>query len=109
MGFDEFGNEYFSQKRKAPKNERRWVVFKGLAEGSKIPPGWYGWIHKTRDLPPSEATKKLSWQQSHLPNLTGTKHAYMRPEYKESNKRKVPLKAYEAWTPADMKWVENEE
>ncbi len=53
VGTDEFGNRYMKNRR-----GRRWVIYNGYAEASSIPPGWYGWMHKTVDEPPS--CRKLS-------------------------------------------------
>jgi NADH:ubiquinone oxidoreductase subunit len=72
IGSDEFGNEYFQNK-----NGRRFVAYKGIAEPSKIPAEWHGWIHHSTNLAPIKiSTRKFSWQKIHLPNLTGTKGAY---------------------------------
>lgn len=73
IGNDEFGNEYFESK----DGKRRFVIYKGEAEPSKIPAEWHGWIHHNTDSAPVQInTHKFSWQKIHLPNLTGTKNAY---------------------------------
>jgi NADH:ubiquinone oxidoreductase subunit len=91
IGNDEFGNEYFENK-----SGKRFVVYKGIAEPSKIPAEWHGWIHYSSDIAPVKiSTRKFSWQKIHLPNLTGTKSAY-------SPKNSVVKKTnsqYEAWKP----------
>lgn len=91
IGADEFGNEYFQNKK-----GRRFVVYKGIAEASKIPAEWHGWMHYNCDFAPVNInTHKFSWQKIHLPNLTGTKNAY-------SPKNSVVKKTnaeYEAWKP----------
>ncbi len=80
VGKDEFGNRYF-QQRKPPKTtrRRRWVIYRGAAEASKVPPSWHGWLHYTVDQPPIEgqAIKNHKWQKDHLPNLTGTQGRYL--------------------------------
>ena len=105
VGEDEFGNRYFRTKggRKDPALglERRWVLYKDMAEASTIPPGWYGWMHHKTDLPPTEeAYKPREWEKPHVANLTGTRFAY-RP--KGSVLRADPDAAvedgYDAWTP----------
>jgi len=82
VGKDEFGNRYYVQKRGVgPLGvPRRWVVYTDLAEPSKVPPDWHGWLHYTVDRPPTEeAYTPRPWQKPHLPNMTGTPWAYRPP------------------------------
>ena len=76
MGTDMFGNVYYTGKPRPYSNrERRWVVYNGIAEASKVPPEWHGWLHHQTDVFPSlEDTNpyRQSWQKPHMPNLTGT-------------------------------------
>ena len=52
VGKDEFGNKYYRGKgRKLNGRERRWVVYKGNVEASKVPPEWHAWLHFTVDEP----------------------------------------------------------
>jgi NADH:ubiquinone oxidoreductase subunit len=91
VGADEFGNEYFQNKR-----GKRFVVYKGQAEPSKIPAEWHGWMHYSTNTPPINMdTHKFSWQKIHLPNLTGTKNSY---SPRNSEVRKTNSQ-YEAWKP----------
>ena len=80
VGKDEFGNKYY-QARKTPKTGRRkrWVMYKGMPEPSKVPPHWHGWLHYTVDTPPVEGVpvSKHAWQKPHLPNATGTDARYL--------------------------------
>ncbi len=90
VGHDEFGNIYFEGK-----NGRRFVVYKGIAEPTKIPSEWHSWIHYTTDIIPVNInTHKHSWQKIHLPNLTGTKNAHS-PKATQTKIRKP----YQAWNP----------
>ncbi len=41
-------------KDKALGFQRRWVIYSGDAEASKVPPGWNGWLHHTVDVAPTE-------------------------------------------------------
>jgi NADH:ubiquinone oxidoreductase subunit len=59
VGADQFGNRY-----------------KGIADPSKVPPMWHAWLHYLSDNLPKE-TRIYSWQKNHIPNLTGTKLAYI--------------------------------
>jgi NADH:ubiquinone oxidoreductase subunit len=91
VGDDEFGNSYFENKK-----GKRFVVYKGIAEASKIPAEWHGWIHYSTNVAPIKInTHKFSWQKIHLPNLTGTKNAY---SPNQSNSKKTSA-GYEAWNP----------
>ena len=81
VGTDEFGNRYYRRiGRPIDSNmgpERRWVIYSGLADLSRVPPGWRGWLWHTVDVPPSEETYvPREWEKPHLPNLTGTPSAY---------------------------------
>lgn len=92
VGIDEFGNEYFTNKC-----GKRFVVYKGIAEPSKIPPYWHGWMHYTTSAPPKSAEKIFFWQKKHLPNLTGTKYAY-HPRNSSSASSNTS-NGYNSWSP----------
>ena len=47
VGEDEFGNIYYSAKSGA----RRWVIFNGESEASRVSAQWHGWLHHTSDSP----------------------------------------------------------
>jgi NADH:ubiquinone oxidoreductase subunit len=83
VGEDEFGNRYYrSRGGKIDRTlgfERRWVVYRGIAEASMVPPSWHGWLHHTVDVPPTEEkVEPRPWWKPHRPNLTGTPGA-LRP------------------------------
>ena len=102
IGTDEFGNQYFEAKKaKRGQRTRRYVIYNGQVEASKVPADWHGWLHYTEQSPPPETGYFAhTWQQEHLPNLTGTKYAY-RPagHVLKGGKRKKATGDYEAWTP----------
>lgn len=105
VGTDEFGNVYYrrrgGKKDKALGFERRWVIYKGYAEGSATPPGWYGWLHHTVDTPPTlEKYAPKEWELPYRPNLTGTSSAYHPPGSILAEGRRAPAGGdYQAWTP----------
>jgi len=105
VGSDEFGNVYYrrrgGKKDKALGFERRWVIYKGYAEGSATPPGWYGWLHHIVDTPPTEEKyEPKEWELAYRPNLTGTSAAYHPPGSILSAGRRDPAGGdYQAWTP----------
>jgi len=91
VGADEFGNEYFENK-----NKKRFVVYKGIVEPSKIPAEWHGWMHYSSDKAPVDInTHRFLWQKSHLPNLTGTRNSHS----PEKSKTKNTQYGYQAWKP----------
>lgn len=102
VGKDIFGNRYF-RERNAPKKgrEKRWVLYKGIAEPSKVPPEWHGWLHYTMDAPPStRAVHHHAWEKPPLPNLSGTPGAYLPPGHLAKGGKHAPTIAeYEAWKP----------
>jgi NADH:ubiquinone oxidoreductase subunit len=105
VGEDHLGNVYYRQRGGKIDTtlgvERRWVIYKGEAEGSKVPEGWNGWLHHTVDVPPSqESYAPREWQQPHQPNLTGTPGAY-RPKGSTLREgvRQPATGDYDAWTP----------
>lgn len=97
VGEDEFGNRYYEDKKDTGK---RWVIYKGLVEGSKVPQRWNAWLHHTTDAVPSAQEDRRPWEKPHMPNLTGTPHAY-RPagHVSRGGRRKPATGDYEAWSP----------
>lgn len=82
VGEDDGGNRYYEDKSgKGPSGKpRRWVIYKGYADASKVPADWFGWLHYITDAPPNaEDYHPKPWQKPHLENLTGTPNAYRPP------------------------------
>jgi len=77
VGTDEFGNRFYEEKKPvAGRPRRRWVIYKGLAEASKVSADWHGWLHHTFEAPPTSAPFKVKpWEKPHVPNLSGTPFA----------------------------------
>jgi NADH:ubiquinone oxidoreductase subunit len=102
VGKDEQGNQYFEEKRPSlDGRKRRWVIYHGLAEASRVPPDWHGWLHHTFEEPPTIAPlKKKAFEKPHRPNLTGTIHAYRPPGSLARGGERAPATGdYEAWKP----------
>ncbi len=97
VGEDEYGNRYYKEKN----GNRRWVIYNGEAEASRIPPGWFGWMQHRTDIPPSQDTyEPREWEKPHLPNLTGTPAAYRpRGSILTGEKRQEVTGDYEPWIP----------
>lgn len=102
VGTDEFGNRYYLDRRnKGQKRERRWVLYRGVPEASKVPPEWHAWLHWTVQKPPVERATPRAWQKPHLPNLTGTDLAYRPPGHTLKGGRRAKAAGdYEPWTPS---------
>ncbi len=105
VGKDQYGNAYYRTRggRLDPALgfERRWVIYAGEAEGSMTPPGWYGWLHHTVDVPPTkEDYHPRAWELPHQPNMTGTALAWRPPGSTLASGVRPPATGdYEAWTP----------
>ena len=107
VGSDHFGNRYFRMKRGAHvhndslRKERRWVIYEGETEASRVPPEWHAWLHHTLDEPLAEGDPdRRPWQQDHVQNLTGTDQAYRPPGHTlRGGKRASGTGDYEPWTP----------
>ena len=102
VGQDEFGNRYYQSRsvRKGEKHRRRWVMYNGLADPSKVPAHWHGWLHYTLDAPIPEAARRYSWQKEHLPNLTGTVLRYLpQGHLLKAGVRAKSTADYQPWEP----------
>jgi NADH:ubiquinone oxidoreductase subunit len=97
VGADELGNRYYRER----KGDRRSVVYDGVADASKIPPGWHAWMHHRSDTPPSAETySPREWEKRHEANLTGTAKAYRPPGSILSATPRTPAAPdYEPWQP----------
>lgn len=104
VGRDSFGNRYYeSRKEDGPFNRRkRWVVYNGLIEASKVPPQWYNWLHYQINEIPSSNHKQYDWEVDYVPNLTGTTHAYFpRGHVLAEGKRAKATGDYQRWKQED--------
>ena len=95
VGEDEAGNQYFQSR----DGTRRWVMYNGEAEASRVGPDWHGWLHHTyKEAPTDRPLAHKSWEKPHLENVTGTAQAYAPAG---SLRRAAPADRsdYEAWSP----------
>ena len=98
IGADTFGNRYFESK-KTPR--RRWVIYQGSNDASRVPAEWHSWLHQTVEEAPDESTVPArSWESPYIPNQTGTGGAY-RPAgaLERAMPRARATGDYEAWSP----------
>ncbi len=88
VGKDSFGNKYYENKK-----GKRWIIYAGEIDASKIPNEWYSWIHHTPNIiEKNHNPDKYDWQKPHKSNQTGTDSAY----YPNKKKDDIPKK-YKSW------------
>jgi len=96
VGSDAFGNRYYQSK----DGKRRWVIYKGTVEASRVPAEWHSWIRHIIDEVPASNMKKKSWEKDYLPNLSGTEGAYHPAgSLARGGVRQPAAGDYEAWSP----------
>ena len=81
--------------------ERRWVIYNGSNDASRVPAEWHGWLHGSFDgVPESNLPPPRIWEADYTPNSTGTAAAY-RPAgaLERGGKRARASGDYEAWSP----------
>ncbi len=102
VGTDAQGNKYYrAKKRRADGGERRWVIYDGANDASRVPAEWHGWLHNTYDgVPESHLPPARIWEVDYTPNATGTPAAY-RPQgaLEKGGHRAAATGDYEAWSP----------
>ena len=107
VGTDSQGTRYYRAKRPYPKGhpfagrERRWVIYEGANDASRVPAEWHGWLHGTFDgVPESFLPPPRIWEVDYTPNATGTPQAY-RPQgaLEKGGIRARATGDYEAWSP----------
>ena len=95
VGEDEQGNVFYQ----SDNGKRRWVIFNGESEASRISPDWHGWLHHTYAEPPTRTPlRRKAWEKPHQPNLTGTGAAYV-PAGSLRRPDPVDRRDYDAWQP----------
>jgi len=102
VGTDAQGNRYYRAKKKLPDGrERRWVLYSGANDASRVPAEWHGWLHGSFDgVPESHLPPPRIWEADYTPNATGTARAY-RPQgaLERGGRRAAATGDYEAWNP----------
>lgn len=94
VGEDPLGNRYFEGKG------RRWVMYAGSNDVSRVPPEWYAWLTRQIEVVPDELPPPPKFLREATPNLTGTAAAY-RPTgaMEKGGHRQAASGDYQAWTP----------
>jgi NADH:ubiquinone oxidoreductase subunit len=101
VGSDAQGNTYYRKPARDGRPERRWVIYSGANDASRVPAEWHGWLHGSYDgVPESNLPPPRFWEADYTPNATGTAQAY-RPQgaLERGGNRAAATGDYEAWTP----------
>jgi NADH:ubiquinone oxidoreductase subunit len=107
VGTDAQGNRYYRSKKRRAAGEafagmdRRWVIYAGANDASRVPAEWHGWLHHSYDaVPESHLPPARIWEVDYTPNSTGTPLAY-RPQgaLERGGQRARATGDYEAWSP----------
>lgn len=107
VGEDAFGNRYYRAQGAlidpSVGPERRWVIYNGEVDASKVPPGWRGWLcHNSETAPSEETYVAREWEKPHEENRTGTAGAY-RPRGSQLSVGQRPAATgdYVPWMPRE--------
>jgi NADH:ubiquinone oxidoreductase subunit len=106
VGTDENGNVYFASKRSRNLGngaERRWVIYNGPNDASRIPPEWYSWLlHQIEGTPDEALPPAPRFLKESTGNRTGTPQAYLPSgALQRGGQRQAASGDYEAWTPGE--------
>lgn len=101
VGHDAEGNVYYEGGKTVGGLARRWVMYNGLNDASRVPPEWHGWLHHMIDDVPENALPPARiWQKPPSRNQTGTVHAYRPAGAPEAGgERAVATGDYQPWSP----------
>jgi len=95
VGEDEHGNVYYRNA----KDSRRWVIYAGEPDATKVSADWHGWLHHTFDNNPADhALKHKAWEKPRVENATGTDAAYV-PAGSLRQSTPAVQEDYQAWQP----------
>lgn len=107
VGTDAQGNRYYRARQRNAAGqpfagrERRWVIYAGANDASRVPAEWHGWLHGSFDgIPESNLPPPRIWEIDYTPNGTGTDQAY-RPQgaLERGGRRAQATGDYQAWSP----------
>ena len=103
VGHDALGNLYYEGGSDTNGQPRRWVIYSGSNDASRVPPEWFGWLHHQYDDVPDRALPpQRVWEKPAEANLTGTNAAYRPSGALEAGGRRAAATGdYEAWTPGE--------
>ena len=101
VGSDAVGNVYYTGRVEGDGRVRRYVIYAGANDASRVPPEWHGWLHHQFDaLPDASLPPPRRWEKEARANLTGTSAAYRPAGSLEAGGRRAAATGdYEAWSP----------
>ena len=95
VGEDAEGNVYYRNA----DSSKRWVIFNGEIEVTRVNADWHGWLHHSWDeTPEARPLAHKTWEKPHQENLTGTALAYA-PAGSIRREKPADRGDYEAWQP----------
>ena len=95
VGEDAEGNVYYRNA----DSSKRWVIFNGEIEATRVNADWHGWLHHSWDeTPEARLLAHKTWEKPHQENLTGTALAYA-PAGSIRREKPADRGDYEAWQP----------
>jgi NADH:ubiquinone oxidoreductase subunit len=98
VGEDALSNVYYEGKALPDGRLRRFVIYSGSNDASRVPPEWHGWLHHSvEELPDVSLPPVRRWEKEAKANLTGTNAAYLPSG--ALGKRAAATGDYEAWSP----------
>lgn len=97
VGEDDQGNIFYE----TADSKRRWVIYNGPVEASRVSADWHGWLHHTyNDAPTDVPLTRKEWERDHKANGTGTGEAYVPPGSIRTPENRPNVGGdYEAWSP----------
>lgn len=102
VGSDSEGNRYYkSRKPNSLGYIRRWVMYKGENDASRVPADWHNWLHGTLPEPPDKTLPPpRGWEAPYTPNETGTPEAYLPSgALGMGGQRAAATGDYDSWSP----------
>jgi len=101
VGEDSLGNTYWEGGTTPQGTTRRWVIYQGANDTSRVPPDWFSWLHhQIADVPDQSLPAPRQWQKPAVPNMTGTALAYHPSGALEKGGNRASATGdYEAWSP----------
>ena len=88
VGKDSFGNKYYQSR-----NGKRWVIYFGEIDASKIPVEWYSWIHFT----PNKIEKKHDLEKYNIQKTQQQNQTDKKSDFYSNKKKKKQKKKYKSW------------
>lgn len=100
VGEDAAGNAYYEGGKTVAGLPRRWVMYNGANDASRVPAEWHGWLHHATDLTPDHLPPARSWEAAPSANMTGSAAAYLPAGAAgDGSARARATGDYEAWSP----------